>query len=150
MSETEPQLITDSDGHTPTALELVHDFILSITPAAESGTNLFMAYNQDAEGRVIFVEETPGQTLRTHGKAVALEFAAITVTVRDGDDDYRAAKDEIQRLRYRIAAATGYTSRGLTILDAEPRGGIDPIGRDIKDREAFQANFWIMTEPSYE
>lgn len=143
-------LITDQDGHTPTALELVHDYILSITPGAESGTNVFMAYDQDATGLVRFIEETPGTVARTHGRAVALEFPVITITVRDHADDYQAAKDEIQRLRYRLADAAGYTSRGLTILDAEPRGTINPIGRDIKDREAFQAVFVIMTGPSHE
>jgi hypothetical protein len=150
MSELEPQPIQDDDGHTPTALELVWDFIISITPTAVPATNLFVAYDQDATGMVYFVEETPGDTMRTHGKAVALEFTPITITVRDGGDDYQAAKDEIIRLRYRLAAADGFTSRGLTILDAEPRGTINPIGRDLKDREAFQANFVIMTEPSYE
>jgi hypothetical protein len=150
MSETTPQPIQDTDGHTPTALELVHDYVLSVTPGAASGTDLFMAYDQDATGLVRFIEETPGDILRTHGKAVALEFTPITITVRDNADDYQNAKDEIIRLRYRLAAAVGYTSRGLTILDAEPRGTINPIGRDIKDREAFQAVFVIMTAPSYE
>lgn len=150
MSELIPVPILDADGHTPTALELVHDYVLSITTGAVSGTNLFMAYDQDATGLVRFIEETPGDTARTHGKTVALEFPVITITVRAGVDDYQAAKDEIIRLRYRLAAATGYTSRGLTLLDAEPRGTINPIGRDIKDREAFQAVFVVMTAPSYE
>ena len=150
MSETNPQPILDNEGHTPTALELVHDYILSVTPSAQSGVDVFMAYDADATGRVVFVEEAPGANLRTHGKAVALEYAVITLTVRAGDDDYQAAKDEIIRLRYKLAAATGYTSRGLTILDAEPRGTINPIGRDIKNREAVQAVFTVMPEPSYE
>lgn len=150
MTELNPQPIRDSDGHTPTALELVHDFIASVTPGAVSGTNLFMAYDQDAAGVVIFVEEKPGDTMRTHGKTIALEFPVIVITVRADADDYQSAKDEIKRLRYQLAASAGYTSRGLTILDAEPRGTINPIGRDIKNREAFDATFIIMTAPSYE
>lgn len=150
MSESAPQPILDGEGHTPTAMELIHDYILSVTPGAASGTDVFLAYDQDATGIVRFIEETRGDIMRTHGKAVALEFSVIVVTVRAGADDYQAAKDEIIRLRYRIAASAGYTSRGLTILDAEPRGTINPLGRDIKDREAFDATFVVMTEPSYE
>lgn len=150
MTELNPQVIVDGEGHVPTALEVIHDYILSVTPGAASGTDVFMAYDQDATGLVRFVEETTGDTMRTHGKAVALEFTVITITVRAGADDYQAAKDEIKRLRYKVAASAGYTSRGLTILDAEPRGTINPLGRDIKDREALDATFVVMTAPSYE
>jgi hypothetical protein len=150
MTETNPQVIRDADGHVPTALELVHDFILTIIPGSESGKDVFLAYDQDAAGVVVFVEETTGDTARTFGKAVALEFPVITVTVRSDEDDYQEAKNLIKDIRYRLAAAAGYTSRGLTILDAEPRGTINPLGRDIKDREALDATFVVMTAPSYE
>lgn len=149
MSETNPALIVDSGGHTPTALELIYDIVLALCPGAVPGTDVCLAYRQDGDGLTRFIEEAPGTTLRTHGKTVALEVPIISVTVRGNPTDYQAPKDEAIRLRYQIAAKGEYVSRGLRMLDAEPQGTINPLGRDLKNREAFQISFAVMTEPSY-
>lgn len=149
MSETSPTLLVDAGGHTPTALELIYDIVLAVTPAAAPGVDVSLAYRPDNTGLVRFIEEAPGTTMRTMGKAIALEIPIINITVRGEPTDYQAPKDEAQRLRYRIAAYGEFTSRGLRLLDADPQGTIQPLGRDLQNREAFQISFAVMTEPSY-
>lgn len=149
MSETSPTLIADTAGHTPTALELIYDIVCAITPAAVPGVDVCLAYRQDGAGLTRFIEEAPGTTVRTYGKAIALEVPIVNITVRGEPTDYQTPKDEAQRLRYRIAAYGEYTSRGLRLLDADPQGTITPLGRDLQNREAFQISFSVTTEPSY-
>lgn len=149
MSETNPALRTDSSGNTPTALEVIYDLVLAVTPGAQPIIDVSLAYRSDGAGLVRFIEEAPGTTIRTMGKAVALEVPIINVTVRGEPTDYQTPKNEAQRLRYAIAAKGEYTTRGLRMLDAEPQGTINPLGRDLQNREAFQISFAVMTEPSY-
>lgn len=149
MSETSPTLLVDGTGNTPTALEVIYDLVLAVTPGANPITDVSLAYRSDGTGLIRFVEEAPGTTVRTMGKAIALEIPIINITVRGEPTDYQTPKNEAQRLRYRIAAYGEYTSRGLRLLDADPQGTIQPLGRDLQNREAFQISFAVMTEPSY-
>lgn len=149
MSELSPVLILDAGGHTPTALELIYDIVLAITPGAVPAVDVCLAYRPDGTGLTRFIEEAPGTTQRTMGKAIALETPIINITVRGNPTDYQTPKDEAQRLRYRIAAYGEFTSRGLRMLNADPQGTINPLGRDLQNREAFQISFAVVTEPSY-
>lgn len=150
MSETSPAPVVDSSGHTPTALELIYDIVLAVTPGAVPGTDVSVAYRSETTGLVRFIEEAPGTTQRTMGKAIALEIPIVNITVRGEPTDYQTPKDEALRLRYRIAAYGEFTSRGLRLLDADPQGStVTPLGRDLQNREAFQISFAVTTEPSY-
>lgn len=146
MSEDNPVLITDPDGHTPTALDLVIDYIKSVTPgyAADS---IKASYTPDGTGLTRFVEEIPGDVLLTHGTTVGLEVPRIIITVRA--DTYQAAKDETLRLRYLLASVPAYASRGLDLIAAIPVGTIDDLGKDAKGRQAFETKFDLWTGPSY-
>lgn len=149
MSQQDPQPIT-YNGHTPTVLEVIADYIVSVTPGAEINKDVFLSYNKDAPGIVRWITTLPGTTIETMGTAMAAELPVVQVNVRGDKAQYIAPRDELIRLRYKILAIRGYTSRGLTIQAVTAPGGIEELGRDLSDREGFRATFQAMVGPSYE
>lgn len=153
MSETTPVPIVD-DGKIPTALEVVRDYIISVstglTVPAQRNVNLFVGYNKDAPGIVRWLNLLPGGTLETMGTAMGMELPQIQLSVRGDKGQYTAPRDELIRLRYLLLAAREYTSSGLTLHAVTTKTGIRELGRDLADREGFAATLDLMVSPSYE
>lgn len=150
MSETDPQPIT-VDGHTPTVLEVTRDFIIENSTGITFNENLFIGYNKDAPGLVIWLNLLPASgTIQTMGTAIGAELPRIQVSVRGNKGQYLAPRDEIIRLRYLLLSAREYTSSGLTLHAVTTTSGIRELGRDLADREGFAATLDMMVSKSYE
>jgi hypothetical protein len=147
MSETNPVMIT-SGGQIPTVLEVISDFIVANGPAT-FGTDLFIGYNKDAPGLVRWLNIQPGTTGQTMRTAVAWEEHTVLLSVRGDKGQYTAPRDDLIRLRYLLLTIQDYTSRGLTLHAVTSPQSWRELGRDISDREGFQATLECMVSKSY-
>lgn len=147
MSHEDPQPLIDNDGHTPSGLDVVLDYLQTVCPGQEDTVS--GSYKPDAEGIQRFAEILPGgQPMLTFGTAVFLETYRIAVSVIA--PTLEEAQDELFRLRYLLASAGGkYASRGLDLMAAIPTGSIEHVGPDGKGRQMVEAEFNVMTGPSY-
>jgi hypothetical protein len=132
-----------------TALELVGDIIVE----AGYGTyasNLFLTRDPGTvtSGLVTIVQEGDGIPLSTFGRDVALESNSVTIVVYGDPEDYDTPRTRARTLRYLVAAQGPYTSRGVTMTAAVPRGGALPLGRDALSRELFSVTLDILWEPA--
>lgn len=132
-----------------TALELVGDAI------AEAGygtlaVDLFLTRDpgQTTTGLCTIVQEGDGIPKATFGLGVAVESQAVTIIVYGEPEDYLTPRARARTLRYLLAAQGNYTSRGVTMMAATPRGGVLPLGRDALSRELFSLTLDVVWSPA--
>lgn len=132
-----------------TALELVGDVIVEAGYGV-AGTNLFLTRDPgtNTAGLTTIVQEGDGIPLITMGRPVAVENNSVTIIVYGQPEDYEAPCLRARTLRYLIAAQTDYTSRGVKMHAAIPRGGALPLGRDALGREMFSITLDVSWEPA--
>lgn len=135
------------------ALELVRDLIVANTvPAPVDGTNIFVGYmpdttSQTTVGFVYEIVSPPGATPEsTMGAAIAIDHMHVQVQVRGAAMDWHGSMTEALRVRSLIASLSGnYTSRGLTMLWAQPVNSPEDLGRDNAGRIVFGVAFDCST-----
>ncbi len=147
MSELDPVLL-DHNGHVPTALELIADWLVSVTPGVAINDGVYLQYKQEATGMVRYLEMEDGEGVATMGKNVAWENPTIIITVLGDVGKVQAPKDEAVRIKYKLAALVDYTSRGLTAHVAS-HVRIQELGKDGNDRTAYTVTAELMVTPSY-
>jgi hypothetical protein len=148
---TDPALIASGAN----ALELIYDIIAQgTTPTPTASVNLFMGYTPPTDqvsGFVYFVDEWPStESEFTMGTVVAVEHQQVDVLVSGAVGDYAGPKHEMMRLRYLIASKQDFTSRGLRLMYAMPKGNVRSMGRDGNNRAVFMASFECFLDPSYQ
>lgn len=132
-----------------TALELVGDAIVE----AGLGTlaaDVFLSRDPGTvtAGLVTIVQEGDGIPAATFGRGVAVEANSVTIIVYGDPEDYTGPLQRARTLRYMLAAQNGYTSRGVTMSAAIPRGGALHLGRDSVKREMFSVTLDVTWEPA--
>lgn len=132
-----------------TALELVGDLIVE-AGLGTSAVDLFLTRDPGTvtAGLCTIVQEGDGIPLATFGRGVAVESQAVTIIVYGNPEDYTGPRARARALRYLLAAQGGYTSRGVTMMAATPRGGVLPLGRDALSRELFSITLDVVWEPA--
>ena len=145
MSEQDPIMIRDVDDHVPTALDIVMDYIETIRGAS----SISGSYQMETQGIQRFAELLPGgEATQTFGVNVKIETYRIALSVIA--DSLQEAQDELMELRYLLISAGGrYASRGLDLINVAPAGTIVHNGPDANGRQMVEAEFFIMTGPSY-
>lgn len=132
-----------------TALELIGDVIVE-AGFGTYATNLFLTRDPGTvtTGLCTIVQEGDGNPLATFGRGIAVESNAVTVIVYGNSEDYETPRTRARTLRYLIAAQSDYTSRGVRMHAAIPRGAALPLGRDANGRELFSITFDVSWEPA--
>jgi hypothetical protein len=131
-----------------TALELVGDCIVE-AGYGTAAVDLFLTRDPGTTtGLTTIVQEGDGLPAATFGRAVAVESSTVTIVVYGAPEDYETPRARARTLRYLLAAQGDYTSRGVRMLAAVPRGGVLPLGRDSLSRELFSTTLDISWEPA--
>lgn len=136
------------------AVELIRDLIVANTvPAPVDGTNIFAGYMPDTTtqttvGFVYEIVSPPGAVPEsTMGAAIAIDHMHLMVQVRGGPMDWHGSLQEALRIRAVIANLSGnYTSRGLTMLWAQPVNSPEDMGRDSAGRIVMAVSFDCSTQ----